>query len=61
DHLVELTVSDNGIGLPDELDIRKTKSLGLELVVILAEGQLGGTVELDRTGGTAFKVVFRNV
>ena len=61
DDQIVLTVSDNGIGLPDDLDFRNTKSLGMELVVILAEGQLGGTVELDRTGGTAFKVVFRNV
>ncbi|MCK5341177.1 MAG: sensor histidine kinase, partial [Desulfobulbaceae bacterium] len=61
DDQVALTVSDNGIGLPDGLDIRKTKSLGMELVVILAEGQLGGSLEEDRTDGTSFRVVFRNV
>jgi len=61
DDQAALTVSDNGIGLPDDLDIRNTKSLGMELVVILAEGQLNGSLEVDRTDGTAFRVVFKNV
>ena len=60
DDQIALTISDNGIGLPADLDIRNTKSLGMELIFLLAEGQLGGSVEVDRTDGTAFRVVFRN-
>jgi PAS domain S-box-containing protein len=56
---VELTVSDNGIGLPEEEDPKKTDSLGLHLVTILAEDQLHGTVELDRSSGTKFVIRFR--
>ncbi|MCK4417131.1 MAG: hypothetical protein KAV99_03080, partial [Candidatus Latescibacteria bacterium] len=52
-----LIVSDNGVGLPKDLDFRNTKSLGLELVNTLAD-QLRGTIELDRSGGTAFKIRF---
>ena len=54
-----MIVSDNGIGIPEDLDIRKTKSLGLQLVMTLIEHQLGGMVELDRTKGTEFRIKFR--
>ena len=52
-----LTVGDNGIGFPEDLDPRSTKSLGLQLVNALTD-QLGGSIELDRRGGTEFKVAF---
>ena len=57
---IELTVSDDGIGIPEEVDIKKTESLGLQLVHILAEDQLDGTLELQRDRGTAFKIRFKN-
>jgi len=56
---IELTVKDNGVGIPKELDIRKTESLGLKLVTILAEDQLDGKVTLDRSGGTKFTIRFK--
>jgi len=55
---LELVVSDNGIGVPEDLDFRNMESLGLQLVTILAEDQLGGQIELDRTGGTRFQIRF---
>ncbi len=56
---VELRVGDNGIGLPADLDFRNTESLGLHLVTILAENQLCGNIELNRTGGTTFHIQFK--
>ena len=56
---IELKVSDNGVGLSEDIDIRKTKSLGLHLVTILGEDQLGGKIRLNRTGGTEFKIRFK--
>jgi two-component sensor histidine kinase len=56
---IELRVSDDGVGIPENLDFRNTKSLGLELVMILAEDQLKGKVELDRTGGTRYHILFK--
>jgi PAS domain S-box-containing protein len=52
-----LMVSDNGVGFPEDLDFRDAGSLGLQLVNTLVD-QLEGTIELDRSGGTAFKIMF---
>jgi len=52
-----LTVYDDGIGFPENLDFRKTKSLGLRLVSTLTE-QLGGNIELYREKGTRFNIIF---
>jgi two-component sensor histidine kinase/integral membrane sensor domain MASE1 len=54
----ELVVSDDGVGLPADLDIQKLDSLGIKLVRILTE-QLGGTLKLEREGGTTFTITFR--
>ncbi|MBI5591523.1 MAG: PAS domain S-box protein [Deltaproteobacteria bacterium] len=53
-----LTVADNGVGLPVDLDWKNTKTLGLQLVKMLGQHQLQGRIELDRTGGTTFRLRF---
>jgi PAS domain S-box-containing protein len=58
---LELTVSDNGIGLPENIDFRNTESLGLRLVTILAENQLRGKIELKRIEGTEFRIRFKEI
>jgi PAS domain S-box-containing protein len=55
---ITLTVSDNGIGLPESVDFRNSPSLGLTLINSLVE-QLNGTIELDRRGGTVFTITFK--
>ncbi|MGB9980482.1 histidine kinase dimerization/phosphoacceptor domain -containing protein [Methanobacterium sp.] len=55
-----LIVSDNGIGLPENIDFTTTSTLGLQLVNSLVN-QLDGTIELDRTNGTKFKVIFNKL
>ena len=52
-----LTVRDNGVGFPVDLNFQKTNSLGLQLVNTLAK-QLRGTIQLDRDSGTAFAITF---
>jgi len=52
-----LIVSDNGIGLPKGLNYRKTKSLGLQLLVALT-GQLDGSIRISKKSGTSFKITF---
>jgi PAS domain S-box-containing protein len=58
---VELVVGDNGVGIPEDVDFRKTASLGLRLVTILTENQLHGKINLDRSRGTEFNIIFKGV
>jgi len=53
-----LLISDNGIGLPEYLDFRKTQTFGLQLVNILVN-QLKGDIELDTSSGTKFRITFQ--
>ena len=53
-----LTVADNGIGFPDEINFKETDSLGLQLVNNLVE-QLDGIITLDKTSGTKFMIIFK--
>jgi two-component sensor histidine kinase len=52
-----LVVADNGVGLPSDVGLENSSSLGLQLVELLTQ-QLGGTVELDRSSGTTFRIRF---
>lgn len=55
-----LNVADNGAGFPEEIDFQNTESLGLQLVNNLVN-QLDGTIELDRSNGTRFKILFKEL
>lgn len=55
---IEMIISDNGIGIPEDFDFRNAESLGLKLVSILAEGQLKGEVNLNCDKGTEFRIKF---
>jgi two-component sensor histidine kinase len=52
-----LVASDNGVGIPESLDIEDLESLGLQLVVSLVD-QLDGELELKRENGTEFIIKF---
>jgi PAS domain S-box-containing protein len=52
-----LTVSDNGVGIPENLDFENLDSLGFQLIFSLVE-QLDGEIELDRNNGTEFTIKF---
>lgn len=55
----ELNVSDNGIGLSEDLDYIYAETPGLQLINTLVR-QLDGIIELDTKGGTSFKITFRD-
>jgi PAS domain S-box-containing protein len=57
DDRVTMRVADNGIGLPPGLDWRKSQSLGLRIVNILAR-QLMGTVHQESGAGGDFSLTF---
>jgi PAS domain S-box-containing protein len=50
-----LSVSDDGVGIPDDLDIAQTTTLGLQLVGLLAD-QLGADLTIQRVNPTRFEL-----
>nr|MBP7604242.1 PAS domain S-box protein [Spirochaetota bacterium] len=54
---IELTVSDNGEGIPPHVEVDNARGFGLVLVSTLAE-QLGGALELERGNGTSWTLRF---
>ena len=52
-----LSISDNGVGIPEDLNIEELDSLGLQLVTSLVD-QLDGKLELKRDNGTEFTIRF---
>jgi two-component sensor histidine kinase len=55
---IDIVVRDNGIGLPDNIDILETQTLGLELVNGLVKNQLNGQIEVRRDNGTEMRIKF---
>ncbi len=55
-----LEVSDNGEGIPEEIDTENSSSLGLQLVNILVE-QIDGCLEIKSDKGTQFTIWFNNI
>ena len=55
---VALIYCDNGIGLPEGLDIRKTKTLGFRLIKNLASAQLNGKLRIRKVNGAEFRLNF---
>ncbi len=57
----ELLVSDNGVGMPEEMDVQNTEKLGLRLVKTLSLDQLEGSLDFKSDRGVMFKIKFREI
>jgi PAS domain S-box-containing protein len=58
--IIELRVKDNGVGLPDNFEIAKSDTLGLQLVVTLSE-QLDASLSYKKENGTDFLISFEKL
>lgn len=58
DGAIRITIADDGVGLPEDVDYRNTESLGLQLVVTLVE-QINGKIRLENKKGTKFVIDFK--
>jgi len=54
-----LTVADNGVGIPPEVNILKTKSLGMKILHKLVQ-QIDGEIKNDFSNGTKFIIQFKS-
>jgi two-component sensor histidine kinase len=57
--LIELEISDNGIGIPEEYDIEAGNTLGIQVFKNIAEEQLNGEIQFDTKNGVKFNIRFR--
>ncbi len=53
----ELTVADNGSGLPEDFSVENTDSFGIDVIQALVE-QLEGTLSFSSNGGTSVSIQF---
>lgn len=56
---IELVISDNGIGLSNEINFKSTETLGLQLVNTLVD-QLKGSIELNNENGVSYSIKFNS-
>jgi PAS domain S-box-containing protein len=54
---VVLSISDNGTGLPDHIEPREVKTLGLQLIALLVR-QIKGSYTIHRGQGTRWEIAF---
>lgn len=55
---IELTVGDNGVGIPDHLDIRNQPSLGVKTICAIVEHQLRGNIRFENKKGLSCFIRF---
>jgi two-component sensor histidine kinase len=55
-----IVISDDGVGIPDDVEFPKKGSFGFRMVDSLVK-QIGGTLKLDRTNGTCYLIEFEEL
>lgn len=55
---LKISYSDNGIGLPNEIDLTKIQSFGMKMTHSLITNQLGGMLETEKREGLTMKITF---
>ncbi|MFQ6043238.1 MAG: response regulator [Candidatus Poribacteria bacterium] len=58
DETLLIGIKDDGIGIPEDIDINSINSLGFKLVRNLVKEQLKGKIRLERNDGTEFIIEF---
>jgi two-component sensor histidine kinase len=58
DDLIHLQVADNGGGYSETIDYESSKTLGMRLVQMLGQDQLGGTTKIYSENGAVFSLAF---
>ena len=58
DNNIHMEIRDDGVGIPEDIDIDKTNSLGLKLVRNLVRRQLKGELSIKQDNGTVIHISF---
>ncbi|KQC09217.1 MAG: hypothetical protein APR54_13055 [Candidatus Cloacimonas sp. SDB] len=57
---IVLELADNGVGVPDNIDLRKTNTIGLQNVFTLVEYQLNGKIGYNNKNGLHWRISFQH-
>ncbi len=60
DDLITLKISDNGIGIPESIDIFNSETLGIQLLSSIVEHQLRGKIEFEFSKGVSCTISFKD-
>lgn len=60
DNVINITIKDDGVGIPDDMDLRLSDSMGLKTVFSLIEHQMTGKVNYLNKDGLIWNVSFCN-
>lgn len=60
DNTIMMIISDNGIGLPPDFESSKSSTLGMNLIHLLIEKQINGTLEISKNKGTTYVISFNS-
>ena len=58
DGMIEMVISDNGVGIPEEYDIEAGDTLGIQVFKSIAQDQMNGDIQFDTTNGVKFRIKF---
>jgi PAS domain S-box-containing protein len=57
---INIILSDNGVGIPADMDLRQCKSMGLQTMFSLIEHQLQGSVEYETGNGLTWHIILKD-
>lgn len=57
DGFIRIMVQDDGVGMPENMDIHNTDSLGMRIISILSQ-QLNASIDFTSDQGTEFSIIF---
>lgn len=60
DREFELIIADNGVGIPESVDFRNPKSMGMDLIDTFVD-QLQGSVEISGNQGAEVRILFKDI
>jgi len=60
DDTIQIIISDNGIGMPPDIESKKSRTLGMNLIHLLIEKQIDGTLEISKDKGTRYVISFKS-
>ncbi|HNY12179.1 MAG TPA: hypothetical protein PKK26_11365, partial [Candidatus Wallbacteria bacterium] len=61
DDMIEMQISDNGIGIPAGSDLKESSKLGIKTVFAISEHQLHGDAKFESASGLTFTLKFKNI